>query len=205
MREYGVKWVLTVMMASLLLILAGCSGGGSTNVVDKAAIQKAVQEQIALFKTAVETYDVDVMLGFLEQSSFELTIAEAGSSIKKDYTTLKKELEEDQAKQLKWRQDPPEGYGYVLTMELSDITYTDLSNSGAVVTLSFLTKEKSAEIEELVTDRGTMVLELIKQGNSWLCQYMTINFGQVTPLSGLQLVAEPTYRKGLGLGPSGVL
>lgn len=200
MRKYGVEWIFGIFLVSVLLILAGCSGGGSSNKVDEVEIQKAVRERITVFKTAIETYNVDVMLGFLDQSSFELTIAEAGCSANKDYITLKEELEEDQPQQHQWRQDPPQGYGYVLVMDLDDFTYTNLSNSGVVVALSFVIREKAAEIAELVTDQGTIVFELVKKGNNWLCQNMTINFEAITPLSDNWLLEKAISRQGLGIG-----
>jgi hypothetical protein len=117
------------------------------------------------------------MLGFLVQDdSFKPTISEETSSYNKTYATLKTELEEDQAKQLHWRQAPPEGHGYVLPMELGTIVFSNTSASGAIATVPFKIKEQAQEpeIPQTITDEGQIVCEMVSLQGNWRCQDMTI-------------------------------
>lgn len=170
-------WILSI--TGLILIMAGCSGkkyGG-----DIGDTEQAIADRIDSFKTAVETYDVEKMLDFLDKTGLEkqLTIAEEGiGSYSKDRAKLKTELEEDQGKQLHWRNPAPEGHGYILTMELGTITYQKLCASGAYAVAPFTIKEeaKNPEIPQQITDKGHMTCQMVKLQGTWRCLEMTINF-----------------------------
>ena len=167
------------LVVLLLLLLSGCVGSR----IDKAEITKAVTEKIHMFRGAVEAYNVETMLGFLDQETFTLSIKEGGVTAPlKDYAKLREELEEDEEKQLRWRQAPPAGYGYVLRMELGEVIYAgNVTDMAAVGTVSFIITEQAEGIPGQVTDQGTIVCEMVKKGGHWLCQRMTIHFE--TPLS----------------------
>ena len=165
------------LMLSLLILglvtITGCLGTS----VDDAKVKSAITAEVEVFRVAVERYNVEAMLKFLDKDNFKLTISEGISlSYDKDYVTLKSELEEDEKKQLRWRQPPPEGHSYVLTMNLGTITYTNIKANGAIGAVPFTILEESAEIEQVETDQGTIVVVMAKLQDQWLCQEMTINF-----------------------------
>lgn len=114
-----------------------------------------------------------------DEDNFNLTIIEGNSEYDKTYDELETELQEDEAKQLHWREAVSEGgHGYVLTMELGTITNTNISETGAQATVPFTIKEQSEdpEIPETTTDTGTIVFEIVKLQGQWLCRTMTITF-----------------------------
>jgi hypothetical protein len=155
-------------------LVAGCG-----KRIDEAQIQQDITEGVNSFKTAVQAYNVANMLGFLVQdNSFKLTISEGTGSYDKNYTTLKTELEEDQEKQLHWRQAPLTGHGYVLTMELGTIVFSNMSASGAIAMVPFKIKEQAQEpeIPQTVTDVGQIVCEMVNLQGIWRCQKMTIAY-----------------------------
>ena len=123
-----------VLAVVLLFTISGCfgGGGGSGGGIDQTQIQAVIAAEIAAFAEAVEDYEVDGMLGFLDEDSFRLTISEGGSEYDKTYTELRAELEEDESKQLQWRRPTAEGgNGYALTMELGTIVYSNVSATAA--------------------------------------------------------------------------
>ncbi|NLU42646.1 MAG: hypothetical protein GXX08_10620 [Firmicutes bacterium] len=173
-----VPLVLVVVLLSAVSGCCWCGGGG----IDTAQIQAAISERIAAFAEAVEDYDVDGMLGFLDESSFSLTICEGDSEYNKTYAELKAELEEDEPKQLQWRRPVSEGgNGYVLTMELGTLVFSSVSATGAQAATPFTIKEQAEfpEIPEETTDGGTIACEMVKLGGQWLCQKMTITYQTV--------------------------
>lgn len=183
MRAFWKQLVLFLGIFGLLLTMAGCGGesGGGGNGAGDTEIKQAITVRINAFKTAVEAYDVEGMLDFLNNTDAadKVTIAEAGiGSYFKDYTTLKIELEEDRGKQIYWRQSPPVGKGYTLTMKLETITYSNLNASGAyaVVPFTIIEAAQAPEIGPDETDRGNMVCEMVNFQGTWRCQKMTINF-----------------------------
>ncbi len=161
-------------LSGLVLMLAGCGGGGGGG--DDAEIQEAIAARIHSFKTAVEAYDVDGMLAFLDENDFILTITENGSSYQKTYAVLAGELAADEAKQLHWRAAVPDGHGYVLAMELGAVAFENLSAAGGMATVPFTIKEKAADIPEMVTDTGSMVCEMASLAGVWRCQRLAIHF-----------------------------
>ncbi len=168
------KMTLLLVIVGLLLLVAGCG-----KRIDEAQIQQDITEGVNSFKTAVQAYNVANMLGFLVQdNSFKLTISEGTGSYDKNYTTLKTELEEDQEKQLHWRQAPLTGHGYVLTMELGTIVFSNMSASGAIAMVPFKIKEQAQEpeIPQTVTDVGQIVCEMVNLQGIWRCQKMTIAY-----------------------------
>jgi len=168
------KMTLLLVIVGLLLLVAGCG-----KRIDEAQIQQDITEGVNSFKTAVQAYNVANMLGFLVQdNSFKLTISEGTGSYDKNYTTLKTELEEDQEKQLHWRQAPLTGHGYVLTMELGTIVFSNMSASGAIAMAPFKIKEQAQEpeIPQTVTDVGQIVCEMVNLQGIWRCQKMTIAY-----------------------------
>lgn len=203
--KISVKKLITFLwICGLLLAIAGCNSGpgdypgDGDNDDDYEKIQEiknAINERVHSFKEAVERYDVDGMLAFLDENSFELTIAENNNEAKKSYTTLKKELEEDEGKQLHWRDPVPEGHGYTLTMTLEDIMYSSLTPTGAYLSVGFTILEKAEDpkLEERVTDRGHMVYEMVHLLGEWRCRHMIINFWS---MDGRQLISSMAAQKG---------
>ncbi len=128
---------LLLCLTCSLFFLSGCKKGGSG--LDTGPVKDAIAAKIEAFKSSVESYDVEGMLAFLaEESNFEgLYITEGNNQ-----PYAKSELEEDEQKQLAWRQPAPEGKGYVLTMELGAITYSNVSQSGAVASVGFTDQRK---------------------------------------------------------------
>ena len=174
MKSWMQKMTLLLVIVGLLLLVAGCG-----KRIDEAQIQQDITEGVNSFKTAVQAYNVANMLGFLVQdNSFKLTISEGTGSYDKNYTTLKTELEEDQEKQLHWRQAPLTGHGYVLTMELGTIVFSNMSASGAIAMAPFKIKEQAQEpeIPQTVTDVGQIVCEMVNLQGIWRCQKMTIAY-----------------------------
>lgn len=94
------RGLLPLILALVLLsVISGCSGGGGGGGgIDKTQIQAVITARITAFTQAVEDYDVDGMLGFLDKDNFKLTISEGDSQYSKTYSVLKAELEEDEAK-----------------------------------------------------------------------------------------------------------
>jgi len=172
------RLLVLALFSALFIILSGCSGGGGGKPVDHTETKEAVQKAALAFRDAVEDYDVEGMLHFLDRGGFTLVIKEVGQSLQgsKDYATLEAELRDDEEKQLRWRQEPPEGYGYVLTMELGEIVFSNLSSTGAIATTTFKVFEKAQRIENTVTDTGQIVLEMVKLEGKWLCRKMSTNF-----------------------------
>lgn len=189
------RLTLLVLTIALSLTISGCFGGGSGGGgIDDAEIQNAIASRISSFVTAVEDYDVDGMLEFLDEGSFSLTIAEGDDSYDKTYADLEAELEEDEAKQLHWRDAVSEGgHGYVLTMESGTVTYANLSETGAIATLPFTIREQAddPEIEETVTDTGSIICEVVKLQGQWLCRTMTITFDTDLPRALYRAAAWP--------------
>ncbi|NLU42137.1 MAG: hypothetical protein GXX08_08025 [Firmicutes bacterium] len=187
-----------VLAVVLLFAIPGCfgGGGGTDGGIDQTQIQAAIGQRIAAFVEAVEDFDVDGMLGFLDEDSFSLTISEGGSEYSKTYTELKAELEADEPKQLQWRKPESEGgNGHVLTMELGTIVYSSVSETGAQAAAPFTIKEsaENPQIPETTTDTGTIACEMVKLGGQWLCRQMTITYDDL---------AKASYR-GAGSSESG--
>jgi hypothetical protein len=183
LRSFWKLFVLSLAISGLLLVVAGCgakSGGGGG--LDEAAIRQEIDARINSFKAAVEAYDVDVMLSFLEETDSEkqLAIAEGGSDpYYKSYERLETELGEDQKKQLHWRKPPAEGgNGYTLTMQLGTITYSNLGASGAnaIVPFSIFEAAESPAINSTLTDTGRMTCAMVKTQGEWRCREMAIYF-----------------------------
>ncbi len=173
MKNQLKRFVLLLLVGGLLLTITGCFG----TPVDEAKVKTAITAEVEAFRVAVEGYDIESMLRFLDSDSFKLTISEgAALSYDKDYATLRSELEEDEEKQLRWRQDPPDGYGYVLAMNLGPMTYTKIRENGAIGTVSFSILEEAEGISRVETDTGTIVVVMAKLQDQWLCQEMSINF-----------------------------
>ena len=203
-----------ILAVVLLFTVSGCfgGGGGSGGGIDQTQIQAAIAAKIAAFAEAAEDYDVDGMLGFLDEDSFRLTISEGDSEYDKTCTELRAELEEDESKQLQWRKPEAEGgNGYALTMELGTIVYSDVSATGAQAAAPFTIKEsaQNPQIPETTTDTGTIACEMVKLGGQWLCRKMTITYdtddarasyrGAASPESG-DAEAGDDWTIGFGLG-----
>ena len=170
-----------ILAVVLLFTVSGCfgGGGGSGGGIDQTQIQAVIAAEIAAFAEAVEDYDVDGMLGFLDEDSFRLTISEGGSEYDKTYTELRAELEEDESKQLQWRRPTAEGgNGYALTMELGTIVYSNVSATAAQALAPFTIREsaQNLQIPETTTDTGTIACEMVKLGGQWLCRKTTITY-----------------------------
>ena len=132
------KLAVFIWICGLLLAMAGCLDKleeyidiGEDNEGKTEGYKDAIAKRVYSFGEAVEKYDVDGMLAFLDGNSFKLIIAEGGHEDVKDFELLKKELIEDEEKQLHWRDPVPEGHGYDLTLELSNLKYNKLSATGA--------------------------------------------------------------------------
>lgn len=200
MRVLNKKTVLLLVSAVLFLTLTGCGGGGQSNVVDKTKIQMEVQGAIALFTKAVGAYDVEGMLGFLDQE-FSLTISEGSFSYYKNLERLREELEEVEDRQLRWRLGIEEegGHGYALKMELDNFVYANEMEKSANAVVNFVIKESAAEIEEMITDQGSIVVEMVRKEGTWVCQKMTINFESLDSASSVS-TASLARKHGLGFG-----
>lgn len=185
MRSFWWLPALSLVISGLLLVVAGCgtkSGGGGG--LNNAEIEHAIGARVNSFKAAVEAYNVQEMLDFLEKETEpekKLAISEGGSTpYEKSYNLLKSELEEDEPNQVYWRKPVSEGgYGYTLTMELGTIAYSSVAASGAFATVPFTIKEEADGIPQQITDLGNMVCEMVKVGGVWSCRKMTINFNPV--------------------------
>jgi|LFRM01.1.fsa_nt_gb hypothetical protein len=97
---------------ALAAALAGCLSG-----IQNTKLSKEITPAIKAYKKAVEEYDVDGMLSFLDPENFELTIIEESPeqrTYSKDYQTLEAELRAQEQQQRQWRLPPPVGNGYVL-------------------------------------------------------------------------------------------
>ncbi|NLU42638.1 MAG: hypothetical protein GXX08_10580 [Firmicutes bacterium] len=70
------------------------------------------------------------------------------------------------------------GNGYILTMELGTIVFSNVSATGAQAVVPFTIKEQSEnpQIPETTTDTGTIACEMVKLQGQWLCRTMTITF-----------------------------
>lgn len=184
MRTFLKQLILFLVLSGMLLLMVGCGGGGgnSGGGLDEAAIKLDIEKRIKSFKAAVEAYDVEGMLGFLEETDSEkqLAIAEEGSDpYPKSYETLETELTEDAEKQLRWRKSPAEGgNGYTLTMQLGTITYSNLGASGAnaIVPFSIFEAAESPAINSTLTDTGRMTCAMVKTQGEWRCREMAIYF-----------------------------
>lgn len=219
MRTLLKRLFLFLGISGILLIMAGCnlkvSLGGSGDTETTREIEKSINS----FKAAVEAYDVEGMLSFLEENPPEdpLTIVEGNDRYDKTYETLKTELEEDAPYQLTWRKPSTEegGWGYTLTMQLGTVIFTRLGTSGANVVVPFSIIEASEKLShEAETDRGHMVYSMVKLQGTWRCRHMTIHFNpagntgsasinSVGPASS-QVISKARYNKkrakGFGLG-----
>jgi hypothetical protein len=185
MRKLLKQLFLFLMISGVLLTVTGCGGnkgggesGGGTN---DAEVKQEITARIDSFKTAVEAYDVEGMLGFLHNtgSNEQLIIADEGlDSYSKDYATLETELREDEGKQRHWRKSPPAGNGYTLTMKLGAIIFSDIKESGVIVVVPFEIIEAAEDppIEATMTDHGHMTCEMVKIQGIWRCQKLVINF-----------------------------
>jgi hypothetical protein len=199
------RLTLVILAVALSLTISGCFGGGGSTI-DEAGIQNAIALRINAFVAAVEDYDVDAMLGFLDADDFSLTIVEGDSEYDKTYDELETELAEDEAKQLHWREAVSEGgHGYVLTMQLGTTTYTNVSETGAQATVPFTIKEQSEdpEIPETTTDTGDIVFDMVKLHGQWLCRTMTITFDTDRPRAAYRATTgseRGDEASGFGLG-----
>lgn len=182
---------------SLALILVGCFGLG--NIKRDRENRDAIADRLNAFGRAVEIYDVEGMLAFLNEEGFVLTIVEGGNpAYEKSYAVLEEELREDEEKQLRWRKPVEQGgQGYILTMEFGTLTYSNMTATGAVVVADFTILEDTDEIEQIITDRGSIICEMVQLEQTWYCQKMTIHFESV---SSSLMNAEQKYLKGFGFG-----
>lgn len=172
------RLILVMLAVALSLAASGCGGGGGST--RDAEIQAAIGARINDFVTAVEDYDVDSMLAFLDSANFDLAIKEGlMPEYSKTYAQLEAELRLDEAKQLHWREPVPQGHGYVLTMTLGTITYTSLTETGALATATFVIEEEADGLSRVTTDTGTIDCEMVKLAGQWLCRSMTIRFDAV--------------------------
>jgi hypothetical protein len=208
MRSFLKRLFLFFMIFGLFLMVTGCGGkkggsggGGGGGGTKDAEIKQAITTRINSFKTAVEAYDADGMLAFLEQETNmdkKLTIVEGSDGINKydkDYTTLESELNQDKDKQRHWRKSPEEGgNGYTLTMKLDAITFSKMKESGAYATVPFTIIEAAEDpfIEPVITDQGHMVCEMVKLRGTWYCQKLTINFYASDPSSSGGINSMPS-------------
>ncbi len=161
--------ILIIIVALGLLILGGCEPK-----VDETLIEQEISAKIYSFREAVQAYDVEGMLAFLDQDNFSLTITEDGQSYQglKDLATLRNELAEDEEKQLRWREEQ----GYILTMVLGNISLSNVSKAGAIALVPFEIFEETEGISQALTDEGTMVVTMVKMEGDWLCQEMVNDF-----------------------------
>lgn len=205
MRTFFKQLVLFLGISGILLIMAGCGVKGGGGGLDDAKIKQAIDARVNSFKTAVEAYDVEGMLDFLEKTSSaeQLTIAEGKKldhKYPKTYETLKSELEQDERKQQYWRKPPLEGgNGYTLNMELESITYNKLSAGGADAVVSFTIIEAAQEpsINPETTDKGHMTCAMVKLQGTWRCHKMTIVFygpDEISASSVLNSVSVASYQ-----------
>ena len=196
MRKLLKQLFLFLMISGVLLTVTGCGGnkgggesGGGTN---DAEVKQEITARIDSFKTAVEAYDVEGMLGFLAKDTGAeriLTIVEEGvEPYDKDYTTLESELREDEGKQRHWRKSPAEGgNGYTLTMELGTITFSNIKESGAYAVVPFAIIEAAEKplIKPQTTDEGRMVCAMVKNQGIWRCEKLTIYYNALMQSSSV--------------------
>lgn len=185
-----------IIILSLILI-AGCGGGGGSDDPSHSEIEQLLGN----FESTVEAYNVTGMLNCLSDTSFQLTITEAGLSYNKDKATLTTELNDDEDKQLAWRKSNTEvinGHGYVLDLILDTPVYSNETSTGAVVTQSFAVYESATfpPITRMKTDNGNITWQVAEISGAWKATTMTIEY---QALSGSALsVAGTGKRSGLG-------
>ncbi len=182
------RTILAVLLVIAVLTMAGCGGGGggSSSPSSYTTEKTEIEQTLSGFKTAVETYDVNGMLavfGDPDPSAMVLTIQEGNISYKKSYSTLKKELEEDETNQLTWRKEPVQGgRGYKLDMVLGSYAYSNMSSSGGYASQTFEIWESSENpvIGRTETDSGTIIWSMVKTTGKWKAVSMTITFNSMT-------------------------
>ncbi len=196
------RLLLLLGISGMLLIIVGCRGDS----LDNTGTEQAINARIYSFKTAVEAYDVERMLDFLEKNPTKdpLTIAEGRREYTKDYKTLEDELEQDEPNQIYWRKSLSEGgWGYSLTMKLGTITYDKLSASGAVARVPFAIIEASERLSfQEETDKGRMICTMVKRQGIWRCQHMIIHFNPddsppSPSLASYQAVSQANSKEGV--------
>lgn len=167
--------IKTILLLILFAVLVGCSGG------QNADHRGEIGQEIHAYKRAVEDYNVDGMLAFLDQTEFELTIIDHGSNAtyEKDFRILAGELRRDEVLQLDERKDPPVGQSYALTLSLGSLLYNSINESNYFVTTTFEVYEESVAIPRKLTDKGKMEFVMVNKNNRWVCNKMVISFDQM--------------------------
>lgn len=182
--------IWTVILIVLLFTITGC--GKSEGDSNRYSTQKyEIAQALKDFKSAVEEYNVELMLAMFNKDTTEsiLTIQEGSFSYSKNYSTLKAELEEDETNQLTWRKDPDQNvsdrHGYALRMELGTLSYSNMSESGGYATQTFEIYESAVNppIAETKTDSGAIIWKMAMTTGQWKAVSMTINFNTNASLS----------------------
>jgi hypothetical protein len=198
------KVFLLTLIASVLIAVAGCGGGGAT--VDSGggntAVQTAIASALTGFNTAVDNYDVTGMLSYLAKGNgFQLTISEVGYSYTKTYEQLKKELNDVATDQLNWRKAPPDGHGYQLNLILSSLqNFSNVTDTGGIASQTFVVKEMAVDppISWTQTDSGTITWQVAKIDGVWKVIAMTIAYNNNTNSMAVQSSSSPVLKFGFG-------
>lgn len=138
-----------------------------------------IEQLITNFKYAVERYDVTGMLNCLSTTTgFMLTISEDGLSYNKVYDTLQTELESDETNQTAWRLPEPEGHGYALELILGTPSYSNETETGAIVTQTFEVYESatSPSVPKMKIDNGVIIWQVVMINGEWMASSMTIEY-----------------------------
>jgi hypothetical protein len=175
-----------LVIITVILIIAGCGGGGPAP--GDSASNPEIEQLLDNFKSAVEAYRVVTdstgigMLDCLSGADFKLTISNAGiNDPEKSYEKLEEELNEDKGNQLKWRKSKDDGgNGYILELRLGESSYSNKTETGAIVRRSFAVYE-SATWPNLInppinTDNGVITWQVANNSGGWKAVKMTIEY-----------------------------
>lgn len=198
------KVTLFALLTLVVVFLSGCYKTSESTIEDSVADRTVIYSTINSYVSALESYNMNGMLDFLYKEDFLLFITEEEPYAvhRKDYEKLKSELGSKEANQLRWRQQPPRGYGYVLKMELADLVFSDEKATSVMVSTTFEIRERAAKLPEQVTDRGSMQMHMVLRGNEWLCKEIKISYEPFSNDSFLSLGIETVdaHKSGFGFG-----
>jgi len=148
---------------------------------DEAAERALVGKALGDWVKGVENYDVDAMSGAnVLAAGFKLTITEgAGTPYLKEVEVLRAELAADAANQANFRKPPT---NYRLELAIPSWSITNLTQTTANAGCTFTVNEWSSSATWLDSDRGDIVVELVKSGGVWKMTSMHITFkAQLAP------------------------
>jgi len=142
---------------------------------DEAAERALVAKALGDWVKGVENYNVDAMAGEnVLAAGFRLTITEgAGAPYPKELEVLRAELAADAEDQANFRKPPT---NYRLELAIPSWSIANLTQTTADASCTFTVNEWSSSATWLNSDRGDIVVELVKSGGVWKMTSMHITF-----------------------------